>query len=68
MGHERHFAEGIEKERERLLVRALSDGPTSMTLEEKRILLTDSARLARLHTAVWALQDEKQFERWCPIE
>ncbi len=50
--------------RERLLARALREGPAALGETDRRILLADRASLQRLHAAVWALEDPPRARAW----
>ncbi|WP_293619783.1 glucans biosynthesis glucosyltransferase MdoH [Salinisphaera sp.] len=53
-GHERRFAPPIAEYRRELAERVLDHGPESLSVDEKRRLLADSAQMHWLHVEVWA--------------
>jgi membrane glycosyltransferase len=64
LGKPRSLASDIRRARDRLRMRALYEGPASLSARERRILLHDPELMDALHEGVWALADPVQAMRW----
>ena len=64
LGRSRSRAPRLRAAREALLERALAEGPASLTLRERRILLGDPDLSDVLHRRVWELPDRERAARW----
>ncbi len=60
----RRGAPSRERARDRIVEKALSSGPDSLTRKEKTALLRAPHHLRELHRKVWRLADEKAAARW----
>src|SRR5437667_180636 len=64
LGRSRSLALRLRAVREALLERALAEGPASLTVRERRILLGDPDLTDALHRRVWELPDRERAARW----
>jgi len=64
LGRSRSLAPRLRAVREALLERALAEGPASLTVRERRILLGDPDLTDALHRRVWELPDRERAARW----
>ncbi len=60
----RSLAPRIAAARDELRERALTQGPASLALAERRILLGDARLMRELHRATWHLEDAEAARRW----
>ena len=60
----RRLAPEIAKRRDALLEKALQQGPDMLTKKEKKELLYDGERMARLHEQIWELPRDILAARW----
>lgn len=60
----RKVALSIAQRRKEIVQKALTQGPASLTRNEKREILADPACLASLHSAVWQLSDPRLAMKW----
>jgi membrane glycosyltransferase len=63
-GKERKVTEAIAKGRAGLLEKAYTQGPASLSLKEKRIILYDPLLLEELHRRVWETPDNRIVKLW----
>jgi len=63
-GVRRSFKPSIRDERRALVARALAEGPAALSVDEKRVLLSDADLMGVLHRQVWQLSDAAQAARW----
>ncbi len=64
LGGRRRLRAGIRTARQALLARALANGPASLDVRERRVLLRDPDVVDELHRRVWALTEPERAERW----
>jgi membrane glycosyltransferase len=60
----RSLAPQIAAARDQLRDRALAQGPASLAIAERRVLLGDPQRAREIHRAVWQLEDAEAARRW----
>ena len=60
----RTVAATIAARRDMLLDKALEHGPNALNKKEKKELLYDPERMARLHERIWSLPEGVMAERW----
>jgi membrane glycosyltransferase len=61
---QRNLSQAIASGRAGLLEKALSQGPTSLSLKEKRIILYDPLLVQELHRRVWETSDDRIAKSW----
>ncbi|SPD75979.1 glucan biosynthesis: glycosyl transferase [uncultured Desulfobacterium sp.] len=61
---ERKLLPEIRERRNRLVEKALSNGPQGLNPKEKREILSDPFSMRRLHVQVWETSDKKLSEMW----
>jgi membrane glycosyltransferase len=54
----------IRARRDRLLERAVADGPGRLDIQERKLLLSDPRLTSALHARVWELADAERARRW----
>jgi membrane glycosyltransferase len=64
LGRPRSLRPGSNLRRDALLGRGLSDGPDSLDLRERRLLLSDPRCIDDLHLRVWAIPERERAARW----
>ena len=64
LGRSRSLAPSLRAAREALLERALAEGPASLTVRERRILLGDPDLTDAIHRRVWELPERERAARW----
>ncbi len=60
----RSLAARVAAARDALCDRALAQGPDSLGVAERRVLLGDPKRMRDMHHAVWHLEDAEAARRW----
>jgi len=63
-GKKRKVTQAIASGRDRLLEKALSQGPISLSPREKRIILYDPVLAEELHRRVWETPDDRIVRAW----
>jgi membrane glycosyltransferase len=63
-GVQRRFKPSIREQRRALAARALAEGPGALSVEEKRVLLSDAELMGALHREVWQIPDPVRAARW----
>jgi membrane glycosyltransferase len=64
----RSWTPRIAAARDALAERVLRSGPAALSDAEKRVVLSDAARLLELHGRVWRLEDRETSWRWGLVE
>jgi membrane glycosyltransferase len=60
----RRMGESLRAERRALIERAIADGPSSLTMRERRVLMMDPEATDELHARVWAIPDRAHAAPW----
>jgi membrane glycosyltransferase len=60
----RHLRPSIQRERHGWLERAVADGPSAVSSQERRVLLSDPETAAALHRRIWEIEDEDRAASW----
>ncbi|GAB1409194.1 glucans biosynthesis glucosyltransferase MdoH [Desulfovibrionales bacterium] len=60
----RSLEPAIAARRDALVAKALAGGPACLSAQEKKELLYDPQRIARLHEQIWTLPDADMQQRW----
>ena len=61
---ERTVSSSVASRRQQLQGKALTGGPESLSVKEKKELLYDPRCMEELHQKVWEITDRLQAERW----
>ena len=64
LGKDRRLAPEIAARRDRLVEKAMEQGPGGLSRKEKLVLLGDPERLQRLHKKVWGLPEARLTLQW----
>ncbi len=64
LGPPRRLRPRIREQRQALLRRAIAEGPASLGLRERQIVLSDAELVQRLHASLWRLPDRQLAARW----
>jgi membrane glycosyltransferase len=54
----------IRERRDRIMEKALLNGPLSLSIKEKRELLSDPLSMRQIHLRIWEISDQKLSEMW----
>jgi len=63
-GKQRKLTQAIASGRAGLIEKALSQGPTSLSPKEKRIILYDPLLVQEIHRLVWETPDDRIAKLW----